>query len=125
PRKEVRVYLRVNEREALVHVEDQGQGFNPNDVADPLAPENLERPSGRGVYLMRCYLTWLRYNERGNAVTLCRSRSEAISAWSFSRDATAERGPALRCGVAAKLFARNNPLAPAHPRPQHFRNAHA
>jgi serine/threonine-protein kinase RsbW len=56
----------------LAEVEDQGAGFNPADVPDPLAPENLERPGGRGLLLMRRYMTWVRHNAVGNCVTLCR-----------------------------------------------------
>jgi serine/threonine-protein kinase RsbW len=74
PARRVSVRYRVGPEQALVEVEDQGPGFNPGDVPDPLAPENLERPSGRGLLLMRAYLTWVRYSDRGNAVTLCKSR---------------------------------------------------
>ena len=73
--RRVSVRYRVGPEQALVEVEDQGPGFNPDDVPDPLAPENLERPCGRGLLLMRAYLTWVRYNDRGNAVTLCKDRS--------------------------------------------------
>jgi serine/threonine-protein kinase RsbW len=75
PARRVSVRYRVGPELALVVVEDQGPGFNPGDVPDPLAPENLERACGRGLLLMRAYLTWVRYNDRGNAVTLCKSRS--------------------------------------------------
>jgi serine/threonine-protein kinase RsbW len=60
----------------LVEVEDQGPGFDPERVPDPLAPENLERPCGRGLLLMKCYTTWISYNQRGNCVTLCKKHSE-------------------------------------------------
>jgi serine/threonine-protein kinase RsbW len=59
----------------LAEVEDQGPGFDPEHVPDPLAPENLERASGRGLLLMRSYMTWVRYSERGNRVTLCKYRT--------------------------------------------------
>ena len=57
-------------------MEDEGPGFDPAGVADPLGPEGLQRPSGRGVHLMRRCLSSVVYNERGNAVTLCKRRSE-------------------------------------------------
>jgi serine/threonine-protein kinase RsbW len=75
PAKEVRVRYAVSPDEALVAVEDQGPGFDPGRVPDPLAPENLEKPSGRGLLLMRHYLTEVRFNGRGNAVTLRQVRS--------------------------------------------------
>lgn len=37
----------------LISVEDEGTGFDPNGLPDPTAPENLENPGGRGVFLMR------------------------------------------------------------------------
>jgi len=62
-------YLVVREGMAA-EIEDQGRGFDPDQVADPLAEENLERTSGRGLFLMRAYMSWVRYNERGNRVSL-------------------------------------------------------
>lgn len=75
PSLHVRVSYRVNFRRAVVEIEDQGPGFDPHQVADPCATENLDRPCGRGLLLMRHYATWLRYNERGNCVALCKYRS--------------------------------------------------
>ena len=77
PGKAVHVRYRIAPESLWVEVEDQGEGFDPKQVPDPLAPENLERCSGRGLFLMRAYMTWVRYNERGNCVTLCRYRSLA------------------------------------------------
>jgi serine/threonine-protein kinase RsbW len=74
--KAVHVYYHVSAEHVLAEVEDQGPGFDPDAVPDPCLPENLERSCGRGLLLMRNYLTWIRYNETGNRVTLCRSRSE-------------------------------------------------
>ena len=43
-----------------VRVVDQGTGFNPEAVADPLAPENLLKSSGRGIFFMRSFMDDLR-----------------------------------------------------------------
>jgi serine/threonine-protein kinase RsbW len=75
PSKEARLRFHVNPEFALVEVEDDGPGFDPAKVPDPLAPENLERPSGRGLFLIRKYMTWMRHNERGNCVTMCKHRT--------------------------------------------------
>jgi serine/threonine-protein kinase RsbW len=72
--KQVRIEYSVSSQQVLVSVEDEGFGFNPDAVPDPLAAENLERPCGRGVFLMRCYMTWVHFNERGNAVTMCKKK---------------------------------------------------
>ena len=55
-------------------VEDQGPGFNLAQVPDPLAPENLEKSSGRGLFLMRNYMTNVCHNEWGNRICLCKHR---------------------------------------------------
>ena len=39
--------------EFVVRVLDQGEGFDPQEVADPLAPENILKSSGRGIFFMR------------------------------------------------------------------------
>ncbi|HTU89026.1 MAG TPA: ATP-binding protein [Gemmataceae bacterium] len=53
-----------------VQISDDGNGFDPSDVPDPTAFENLERPCGRGLMLMRHYMTEVAFNERGNGVTM-------------------------------------------------------
>jgi serine/threonine-protein kinase RsbW len=42
--------------EMLIRIRDQGPGFDPEDVADPLAPENLLKGSGRGIFLIRSFM---------------------------------------------------------------------
>ncbi|MCI0464557.1 MAG: ATP-binding protein [Gemmataceae bacterium] len=68
----VRVDYLVTGERVLAEVEDQGDGFNPDRVPDPLAPENLGEPGGRGLFLMRSLVTWMQHNETGNRVTLCK-----------------------------------------------------
>jgi serine/threonine-protein kinase RsbW len=65
----------VDGERVLAEVQDQGAGFDPRQVPDPLAPENRDRPRGRGLLLMRSYLSWVRFNRRGNGVRLCRRGS--------------------------------------------------
>lgn len=74
PSKEVRLRYQITRDRLIAEIEDQGPGFDPHAVPDPLAPENLERPCGRGLVLMRHYMTWVRFNDAGNRVTLCRLR---------------------------------------------------
>jgi serine/threonine-protein kinase RsbW len=42
--------------EMIIRVRDQGQGFDPDAIADPLAPENLLKGSGRGIFLIRNFM---------------------------------------------------------------------
>jgi serine/threonine-protein kinase RsbW len=72
PTKRVSLRYKVVPDCALVEVEDEGPGFDPGQVPDPTDPDNLERPSGRGLLLMRAYTSWVRHNDRGNCVTLCK-----------------------------------------------------
>jgi serine/threonine-protein kinase RsbW len=75
PHKTVRVRFQADAAQFLVEVQDEGPGFDPDGVPDPLSPENLERPGGRGVFLMRHYMTWVSFNDRGNCVTMCKRRT--------------------------------------------------
>lgn len=46
----------VDPRELVVRVLDEGEGFDPEVVADPLAPENILKSSGRGIFFMRSFM---------------------------------------------------------------------
>ena len=46
-------------------------------MPDPTLDENLDVPSGRGIMLMRAYMSSVEYNEQGNAVTMVYERSKA------------------------------------------------
>jgi serine/threonine-protein kinase RsbW len=70
PSKKVRVRCRVDAAEVLAEVEDEGPGFCPAGVADPLAEANLARDCGRGLMLMRHYMSEVCYNAAGNCVTM-------------------------------------------------------
>jgi serine/threonine-protein kinase RsbW len=73
--KRVRVRYHLRRDALLAEVEDEGPGFDPGRVPDPTLPENLGRPCGRGLLLMRHSMTWVRFSGRGNRVTLCKYRS--------------------------------------------------
>jgi len=62
--------------EVMLEVEDQGHGFDPAQVPDPLGQENLDWSKGCGLFLMRTEMTWVRFNHTGNRVTLCKQRSK-------------------------------------------------
>lgn len=56
-------------------IRDEGRGFDAAAVRDPTAPEQLERPTGRGIFLMKTFLDDVRYSATGNQVTLLKRRS--------------------------------------------------
>lgn len=60
----------VGPAEVHLSVQDQGPGFKPTDVPDPTADENLELPSGRGLLLMRAYMTSVEFAGRGNVLQM-------------------------------------------------------
>lgn len=74
PDKQVRVACEVSEDEVRIEIEDEGEGFNPGEVADPTEDENLSCPGGRGIMLMRAFMNVIEYNPRGNRVTLVKLR---------------------------------------------------
>lgn len=68
--EQVRVEYRIDPAAVDVAVEDRGPGFDPAKLPDPTLEENLAKPSGRGVMLMRAYMTEVRFNSTGNRVRL-------------------------------------------------------
>ncbi len=70
PSKMVRVQFHVTDQRADITIEDEGSGFNPAELPDPLAEENLERCCGRGILLMRAYMSSVVFNPAGNKVTM-------------------------------------------------------
>jgi len=68
--KKVFVSYRCSPGKFEIQITDEGPGFDPNDVPDPTDPMNLERPCGRGLMLMRHYMTEVNYSDRGNSVVM-------------------------------------------------------
>ena len=75
--KVVRVTCELSADVSKVEVVDQGDGFDPEEVPDPTADENLERPCGRGIMLMRNFMSEVAYSDRGRRLTLVQERSAA------------------------------------------------
>ena len=64
-----------------IRVRDEGRGFDPTGVPDPLALENLSRPSGRGILLMRTFMddvTFRRPPSGGTEVTMLKRLPQAL-----------------------------------------------
>lgn len=70
PERRVHVRAEFDDGRVRVVVTDEGEGFDPDTVADPTRPENRDRPSGRGLFLLRSLMDEVSWNERGNRVTL-------------------------------------------------------
>lgn len=70
PGKHVTVECTIDAAEVRLEVIDQGEGFDPGSVPDPTAEENIEIPSGRGIMLMRAYMTSVDYLPPGNRLRI-------------------------------------------------------
>jgi serine/threonine-protein kinase RsbW len=68
--KVVRVSAEVSPSEARFTVEDEGEGFDLESIPDPRNPENLFKTSGRGVLFIYNIMDEVKYNERGNRLTM-------------------------------------------------------
>lgn len=72
PAKRVTVSFETTPEALTVAVRDEGTGLNPATVPDPLAPENLLKQSGRGIFLIRAFMDEIRFRAMspGNEITM-------------------------------------------------------
>ena len=70
PHKKVHISYQVRPDLFDIHITDEGGGFDPCDVPDPTVAENLERPCGRGLMLMRYYMSQVTFSSTGNSVRM-------------------------------------------------------
>ena len=85
--KQVDIRIRMDEEMLVVTVRDEGAGFDPEAVADPLAPENLLKPRGRGIFLARQFMDEIEYTFEGGTTLTMRKRFEAMSSDTASEPA--------------------------------------
>ncbi|MBI3511703.1 MAG: ATP-binding protein [Bacteroidetes bacterium] len=70
PGKKVDLSFSADERRLSFQVSDQGEGFNFTSLPDPTNPENLEKPNGRGVFLMKHLADKVEFSNEGRTVLL-------------------------------------------------------
>lgn len=68
--KNVSLSLSLYESQIVFRIEDQGKGFDFHNLPDPTAPENLEKPGGRGIFLMKHLADEVVFLEKGRVVEL-------------------------------------------------------
>jgi serine/threonine-protein kinase RsbW len=78
PNKRVKVECDIDSDRIRVMIADQGEGFDPDIVPDPTLDEFIERPSGRGLMLMKAYLDYVQYSDGGRCLTMVRSRNSPL-----------------------------------------------
>ncbi|GIX06810.1 MAG: hypothetical protein KatS3mg115_1213 [Candidatus Poribacteria bacterium] len=69
-KKPVRVRLSVDKDQLTISIKDEGEGFQPEEVANPLEGENLFRDHGRGILMMRAYMDEVYHSEKGTRLTM-------------------------------------------------------
>ncbi len=62
PNKKVKIKVELNSSNLIITIKDEGKGFDIESVPDPTKPENILKDSGRGIHIMKSYLSDLRYN---------------------------------------------------------------
>jgi len=77
PAKTVEARWSVGADSAAFHIIDEGEGFDPGAVPDPTLDENLEIPSGRGLMLIRAYMSEVRHHGMGNHLEMIFRREAA------------------------------------------------
>ena len=75
PDKQVHIDCRFEVDRVRIVIEDEGDGFDVEAVPDPTADENLDKPGGRGIMLMRSFMTTIEYNDSGNRLMLEKVRA--------------------------------------------------
>ncbi len=74
--KKVLIECELEAERFWVKVCDQGEGYDPNAVPDCRSPENLEQPGGRGLALIRAYMTSVQHSECGCCLMMEKLREE-------------------------------------------------
>ena len=75
PGKSVRVSYTVDPKEFKIRIEDQGTGFNPDEVPDPRDDDHIDRPCGRGVFIIRNFMSHVAYTKNGTIVEMTKLRT--------------------------------------------------
>jgi serine/threonine-protein kinase RsbW len=78
PAKQVVVGLTLEGDTVVIQVEDEGIGFDPAQLEDPLAPENLLKPNGRGIFYMRSFMDEIQYGAGPGGGTLVTLRKRLV-----------------------------------------------
>jgi serine/threonine-protein kinase RsbW len=77
--KTVQFNYMVSEDYVLAEVLDEGPGFDPRTIPNPFAARKEGETARGGLFFMNLFMTWIRFEGRGNRVTLCKMRSQDSS----------------------------------------------
>ena len=68
--KKVKVAVSTNDEKVVFIIADEGKGFDFENLPDPTAPENIEKPDGRGIFLMKNLSDDVEFDENGSKVSI-------------------------------------------------------
>jgi serine/threonine-protein kinase RsbW len=77
PNKHITASFETTAESLIISISDQGAGLDPETVPDPLAPENILRGSGRGIFLIRAFMDEVNFRQLhpGTELTLIKHRT--------------------------------------------------
>lgn len=73
--KKIGIDYSISDDKFEITVSDEGEGFQPEGVADPRSDENLCKSSGRGLLLIRSYMDKVEYSKKGNAIIMVKNKT--------------------------------------------------
>ena len=76
--KQVHVRIEAELGKVVCWVRDEGLGFNPAKVPDPLSPQNLLNPSGRGILMMREFMDNVEFSAEGSGTSVRMSKQCSV-----------------------------------------------
>jgi anti-sigma regulatory factor (Ser/Thr protein kinase) len=75
--RKVSVQAQFSEQHVCIQISDDGPGFDPSQVEDPTTDDNVQRIGGRGLFLIRAFMSQVAHNICGNQITMTKIREEA------------------------------------------------
>ena len=77
--RRVHLSVKLSKSELSCMIRDEGPGFDPSSIPDPTDPQNLEKVSGRGLYLIWTFMDRVTHNRTGNQITMVKRLTRAAS----------------------------------------------
>ena len=76
PSKAIKVDYSIEPDKVEICMTDEGEGFDPEVIPDPRYGDNLYKPAGRGMLLMRSFMDVIEYSKKGNSLRMIRYREK-------------------------------------------------
>lgn len=73
--KKIDILIQINKNTLNIEVQDEGEGFDTDSLPDPLAPENLLKPCGRGIFLIKIFMDHVMFDFNGSGSKIIMEKS--------------------------------------------------